>query len=191
MGEEGERHATTSHLFINPPVWFTRPVIRRLYKWLFHFNSRTNPGSSNSLSNSVFRTLVILGQIAKVRAVNILKTLRRVTICLNKSCFSIASPHHRHRTCLRNDDCLELLARAETSELYNILSTRRSTMTSVASRNLSEESRKGFEKKSQMAVAENRYCNATSKSFRGRRICLHDESADERYLVDLLRDRCL
>lgn len=37
LGEEGERHATTSHLFINPPVWFTRPVIRRLYKWLFHF----------------------------------------------------------------------------------------------------------------------------------------------------------
>lgn len=41
LGEEGERHATTSHLFINPPVWFTRPVIRRLYKWLFHFDSRT------------------------------------------------------------------------------------------------------------------------------------------------------
>ncbi|KYN43861.1 hypothetical protein ALC56_01731 [Trachymyrmex septentrionalis] len=64
-------------------------------------------------------------------------------------------------------------------------------MTSAASRNLSGESRKGFEKKSQMAVAENRYCNATSKNFRGWRICLHDESADERYLVDLLRDRCL
>lgn len=45
VGEEGERHATTSHLFINPPVWFTRPVIRRLYKWLFHLDSRTNAGS--------------------------------------------------------------------------------------------------------------------------------------------------
>lgn len=60
MGEEGERHATTSHLFINPPVWFTRPVIRRLYKWLFHFDSRTNTDSSNSLSNSLFRTPEII-----------------------------------------------------------------------------------------------------------------------------------
>lgn len=90
------------------------------------------------------------------------------------------------------DDCLEPLARAKTSELCNILSTRRSTMTSAVNRNLLGKSRKGSEKKSQMAIAENRYCNATSKSFRGRRICLHDESTDERYLVDLLRDcRCL
>lgn len=52
LGEEGERHATTSHLFINPPVWFTRPVIRRLYKWLFHLERSNERGARtpNSLS---------------------------------------------------------------------------------------------------------------------------------------------
>lgn len=60
VGEEGERHATTSHLFINPPVWFTRPVIRRLYKWLFHLDSRTNAGSfALTLCRDLFRTPII------------------------------------------------------------------------------------------------------------------------------------
>lgn len=66
-------------------------------------------------------------------------------------------------------------------------------MISAASRNLSVESRKGSEEKSQMAVAENRYCNATKyrKSSRGRETFLHDESATEQYLVDFSQDRCL
>lgn len=60
VGEEGERHATTSHLFINPPVWFTRPVIRRLYKWLFHLDSRTKRGLVRlTLYRDLFRTPII------------------------------------------------------------------------------------------------------------------------------------
>jgi hypothetical protein len=39
---ERDAHATASHLFANPPVWFTRPVIRWRYKWLSHFDSREN-----------------------------------------------------------------------------------------------------------------------------------------------------
>lgn len=110
--------------------------------------------------------------------------------------FSICQLHNAHLILTSQfftDDYLEPTAWAKISRLCNILSTRRSTMTPAASGNLLGKSQKGSEGNSQMAVAENRYCDATKyhKSSRGRKTFLHDESAGGRYLVDFPRDRYL
>lgn len=62
-------------------------------------------------------------------------------------------------------------------------------VTFAKSRNFSEKSQRESEKKSQMAVAKNQYCDA--KKYRGWGIFVQDKSTGKWYLIGHLRGRCL